>query len=155
MPTNIYGIGDNYHPEYSHVPAALIRRFHEGKVSGARSVTVWGTGRPKREFLNADDLADACIFLMKHYSDYDFLNVGSSEEINISDFASLVAEVVGYNGKIVYDLSKPDGAPRKLLDSSRLKTLGWRPKISLKDGLREMYMDFLRTESSGRDSLSV
>ena len=143
MPTNLYGRGDNYHPEDSHVPAALISRFHEGKLANAPAVTVWGTGKPKREFLCSDDLADACVFLMKHYSDLPFLNVGTGEDVTISEFASEVAGVVGYKGKIAYDTSRPDGSPRKLLDISRIKKLGWSPKTSLQDGLRIAYADFL------------
>jgi len=143
MPTNLYGRGDNYHPENSHVPAALIRRFHEGKLAGASAVKVWGTGKPKREFLCSDDLADACVFLMKHYSDLPFLNVGTGEEVTISDFASEIAGVVGFKGKIAFDKSRPDGPPRKLLDISRIKKLGWSPKIRLQDGLRIAYADFL------------
>jgi GDP-L-fucose synthase len=142
MPTNLYGPGDNYHPEDSHVPAALIRRFHEAKVSGTPSVAVWGTGTPRREFLAADDLADACVFVMKHYSGDGFLNVGTGEDIAIADFARLVAEVVGYAGAITFDTSRPDGMPRKLLDVSRLAALGWRAKTPLRDGLRAAYADF-------------
>jgi GDP-L-fucose synthase len=143
MPTNLYGSGDNYHPENSHVPAALIRRFHEAKSSGAPAVTVWGTGLPRREFLAVDDLADACVFVMKHYSDIGFLNVGAGEDITIADFARMVAEIVGYQGQIVFDPSRPDGTPRKLLDVSKLSSLGWRACTPLKEGLREMYSDFL------------
>jgi len=143
MPTNLYGLGDNYHPAHSHVPAALIRRFHEAKVSGAPTVAVWGTGTPRREFLAADDLADACVFVMKHYSDEGFLNIGSGEDIAIADFARLVAEVVGYHGKIVFDTSRPDGTPRKLLDVSKLAALGWRAKTPLRDGLKTAYADYL------------
>jgi len=143
MPTNLYGPGDNYHPQNSHVPAALIRRFHEAKVAASPSVTVWGTGSPRREFLSVDDLADACVFVMKNYSDVGFLNVSSGEEITIADFALLIAEIVGYPGQIIFDSSHPDGMPRKLLDASRLTALGWRPKIPLREGLRQMYADFL------------
>ena len=144
MPTNLYGLGDNYHPQNSHVPAALLRRFHESKLANAPTVEVWGTGKPRREFLCSDDLADACVFLMKHYSGYDFLNVGTGEDIPISEFAGLVADVVGYKGKIVYDTSRPDGPPQKLLDVSRIKKLGWSPKIRLRDGLAIAYADFLK-----------
>jgi len=143
MPTNLYGRGDNYHAQNSHVPAALIRRFHEGKLANAPTVTVWGTGKPRREFLCSDDLADACIFLMKHYSDLQFVNVGTGEEVTIADFAAEVASVVGYKGKIVYDKSRPDGPPQKLLDISKIKRLGWSPKIHLHDGLANAYADFL------------
>src|SRR5215471_5404077 len=135
MPTNLYGPGDNYHPEHSHVPAALIRRFHEAKLAHAPTVTVWGTGTPLREFLNVDDFADACVFLLKRYSSDVPINVGSGDELSIADFARLVAEVVGYRGKLVFDTSKPDGTPRKLLDSSRIRSLGWRPNIALRTGL--------------------
>ena len=143
MPTNIYGPGDNYHPEHSHVPAALIRRFHEAKTAGLSTVSVWGSGTPRREFLAVDDLADASVFVMKHYSDDGFINVGTGEDISISEFARLVAEVVGYRGQLVWDHSRPDGAPRKLLDISKLATLGWRAKIPLRAGLEAAYKDFL------------
>jgi GDP-L-fucose synthase len=144
MPTNLYGIGDNYHPNHSHVPAALIRRFHEAKSSGAANVTVWGTGRPRREFLSSDDLADACIFVMKHYSGARFLNVGTGKDITITEFAETVRDVVGFTGQIVYDTSRPDGPPQKLLDTSRLTALGWLPKVSLREGLAAAYRDFLK-----------
>jgi GDP-L-fucose synthase len=143
MPTNLYGPGDNYHPEDSHVPAALVRRFHEAKISGAESVAVWGTGAPRREFLAVDDLADACVFVMKSYSDLEFLNVGTGEDIPIAEFAHLIAEVVGFRGKINFDTSRPDGAPRKLLDVSRINALGWRATIPLREGLQRMYADFV------------
>ncbi len=143
MPTNLYGQGDNYHPENSHVPAALIRRFHEAKLSGRPEVEVWGTGTPRREFLAVDDLADACVFVMKHYSDEGFLNVGTGEDIAIGEFAKVVADTVGYPGAIRFDTSRPDGAPRKLLDVSKLSALGWRAKIPLRDGLKAAYADFL------------
>jgi GDP-L-fucose synthase len=144
MPTNLYGPGDNYHPQDSHVPAALMRRFHEAKVDGAASATVWGTGLPQREFLAVDDLADACVFVMKSYSDLEFLNIGTGEDITIGAFARLIADVVGYRGKIEFDTSRPDGMPRKLLDVSRINALGWRARIPLRDGLARMYADFLR-----------
>ena len=128
MPTNLYGPGDNYHPEYSHVVAALIRRFHEAKVSGAPEVVVWGTGTPRREFLYVDDLADACIHLMKDYSGIDLINIGTGEDITIAEFARVVAATVGYTGEISFDTSKPDGTPRKWLDVSRLAKLGWRAR---------------------------
>ena len=143
MPTNLYGRGDNYHDKKSHVPAALIRRFHEGKLANAPTVTVWGTGKPRREFLCSDDLADACVFLMKHYSARGFLNVGTGEDVTIADFASDVASVVGYEGKIEFDTSRPDGPPQKLLDVSKIKKLGWSAKIRLRDGLATAYADFL------------
>ncbi len=144
MPTNLYGPGDNYHPQKSHVPAALIRRFHEGKLAHAPNVVVWGTGKPRREFLCSDDLADACVFLMKHYSDYGFLNVGTGKDIPINEFAGLVANVVGYKGEIMYDTSRPDGPPQKLIDVSKIRKLGWSPKIRLRDGLAVAYADFLK-----------
>ena len=143
MPTNLYGPGDNYHPDNSHVPAALIRRFHEAKTTDAPTVTVWGTGTPRREFLCSDDLADACVFVMKHYSDLGFLNIGVGKDVTIADFAGLVRDVVGYQGKIVYDRTRPDGPPQKLLDVSKLTALGWSPKVSLRDGLAAAYADFL------------
>ena len=143
MPTNLYGPGDNYHPEHSHAPAALIRRSHEAKLAGAPTLTVWGTGRPRREFLAVDDLADACVFVMKNYSADGFLNVGTGEDITIADFARLVAEVVGYRGQLVFDTSRPDGAPQKLLDVSKLTQLGWRAKTPLREGITAAYTDFL------------
>jgi GDP-L-fucose synthase len=143
MPTNLYGPGDNYHPENSHVPAALIRRFHEAKVQGAEQVTVWGTGKPKREFLAADDLGDACIFVMKHYSGEGLLNIGTGEEVSIGEFAQLVAEIVGFRGKLIFDSNRPDGPPRKLLDISKLAALGWSAKTPLREGLQAAYRDFL------------
>lgn len=155
MPTNVYGPGDNYHPQDSHVPAALIRRFHEAKINGNRSVAVWGTGTARREFLAVDDLADACVFVIKRYSDLQFLNVGTGEDITIVDFARLIAEVVGFRGKIEFDPSRPDGAPRKLLDVSAINALGWRAQTSLKQGLHRMYADFvahypaIRSETEG------
>jgi GDP-L-fucose synthase len=145
MPTNLYGPNDNYHPQNSHVPAALIRRFHEAKLSNAPTVTVWGTGSPRREFLAVDDAADGCVFVMKYYSDFCFLNIGIGADITIGDFARQISEVVGYKGKIVFDTSRPDGPPQKLLNSSRLKQLGWSPKICLRDGLAMAYADFLAT----------
>src|SRR5881394_1612122 len=143
MPTNLYGPGDNYHPEYSHVVAALIRRFHEAKVSGQRNVVVWGTGTPRREFLYVDDLADACIHLMKTYSETQLINVGTGEDITIAEFARVVAATVGYAGEISFDTSRPDGTPRKLLDVGRLAKLGWRASTSLEEGIRLAYQAFL------------
>jgi GDP-L-fucose synthase len=143
MPTNLYGPGDNYHPEYSHVVAALIRRFHEAKLSGASKVVVWGTGTPLREFLYVDDLADACIYLMKNYSGDQLINIGTGEDITIAEFARVVAAVVGYAGEISFDPARPDGTPRKLLDVSRLAGLGWRARTSLKDGIRLAYQAYL------------
>ena len=143
MPTNLYGPGDNYHPEYSHVVAALIRRFHEAKLSGASKVVVWGTGTPLREFLYVEDLADACIYLMKNYSGDQLINIGTGEDITIAEFARVVAAVVGYAGEISFDPSRPDGTPRKWLDVSRLTALGWRARTSLKDGIRLAYQAYL------------
>jgi GDP-L-fucose synthase len=143
MPTNLYGPGDNYHPEYSHVVAALIRRFHEAKVEGLSNVVVWGTGTPRREFLYVDDLADACIHLMKIYSSGELVNIGTGEDITIAEFARVVAAVVGYTGSISFDTSRPDGTPRKWLDVSRLAKLGWRSRTSLEDGMRLAYQAYL------------
>jgi GDP-L-fucose synthase len=146
MPTNLYGPGDNYHPLDSHVVPALIRRFHDAKREGAASVTVWGTGAPLREFLYVDDLAEACLFALEHYSGELHLNVGSGEEITIAALAALVAEVVGYRGKLLFDPSRPDGTPRKLVDSARLMALGWRPRTALRHGLERTYAAFLAGE---------
>jgi len=143
MPTNLYGPGDNYHPEYSHVVAALIRRFHEAKLSGAPDVVVWGTGTPRREFLYVDDMADACVHLMKTYSSADMVNIGIGEDITIAQFARLVARAVGYTGTISFDTSRPDGTPQKLLDVSRLANLGWRARISLEEGIGRAYRAYL------------
>jgi GDP-L-fucose synthase len=143
MPTNLYGPGDNYHPEYSHVVAALIRRFHEAKLSGAPELAVWGTGTPRREFLYVDDMADACVHLMKTYSGDELVNVGTGEDITIAEFARVVARTVGYAGAISFDPSRPDGTPRKLLDVSRLAKLGWKASTSLEDGIRLAYRAYL------------
>ena len=143
MPTNLYGPGDNYHPERSHVAAALIRRFHEAKLNNASKVVVWGTGTPRREFLYVDDFADACVFVLKNYSDAQFVNIGFGEDITVAELARLVAEIVGFGGEIVYDTSKPDGTPQKLLDVSRLSTIGWKAKVPLREGLAKAYDDFL------------
>ena len=143
MPTNLYGPCDNYHPEKSHVAAALLRRFHEARAAGAPAVTIWGTGKPCREFLFVDDLADACVFAMQAWSGEDILNVGTGEDVTIADFARTVARVVGYEGDLAFDTDKPDGTPRKLLDVSRLAGLGWRARTGLEDGLRLAYADFL------------
>ncbi|QOZ43992.1 GDP-L-fucose synthase [Bradyrhizobium sp. CCBAU 53340] len=139
MPTNLYGPGDNYHPELSHVVAALIRRFHEAKLSGAKTVAVWGTGTPRREFLYVDDMADACVHLMKTYSGAELINIGTGEDIAIAEFARVVAYIVGYRGEISFDSSRPDGTPRKLLDISRLDKLGWSARTPLKEGLALAY----------------
>ena len=143
MPTNLYGPGDNYHPENSHVVSALIKRFHEAKQNDVACVPVWGTGAPRREFLFVDDLADACVFVLEHYSDEQHVNVGSGQEITIADFAKLVAQVVGYGGEIEFDSSRPDGMPRKLLDSSKLDGMGWRARTPLRAGLERTYTAFL------------
>jgi GDP-L-fucose synthase len=143
MPTNLYGPGDNYHPEYSHVVAALIRRFHEAKLAGVSNVVVWGTGTPRREFLYVDDMADACVHLMKSYSGSELVNIGTGEDITIAEFARVVARTVGYTGTISFDPSRPDGTPRKLLDVSRLAKLGWRARTSLEDGIRLAYRAYL------------
>lgn len=143
MPTNLYGRGDNYHPEHSHVVAALIRRFHEAKASGVKNVVVWGTGTPRREFLYVDDLADACVHLMKTYSSEELVNIGTGEDITIAEFARLVAAVVGYVGGISYDASRPDGTPRKLLDVSRLARLGWSATTPLEEGIKLAYQAYL------------
>jgi GDP-L-fucose synthase len=143
MPTNLYGPGDNYHPEHSHVVAALIRRFHEATLKNESTVVVWGTGTPRREFLYVDDFADACVFLLKNYSGSEFVNIGFGADMTIAEFARTVAEVVGFQGEIVYDNSKPDGTPQKLLDVGRISAMGWKAKVSLKEGLAKAYADFL------------
>ncbi len=146
MPTNLYGPNDNYHPEHSHVLPALIRRFHEAKESGAPTVTIWGTGTPLREFLYVDDLADACVFLMNTYSGNETVNLGTGKELTIKELAKTVKRVVGYEGGITFDTSRPDGTPRKLLDVSKLEKLGWKYKTELEDGIRLSYEDFLHSE---------
>jgi GDP-L-fucose synthase len=143
MPTNLYGINDNYHPENSHVLPALIRRFHEAKLAGLKEVAIWGSGTPRREFLYADDLAEACIFLMQNYNEKEIVNIGCGEDISIKELAELVKEVTGFKGNLVLDTSKPDGTPRKLLDVSKLHALGWRHKTTLQEGLKTAYRDFL------------
>ena len=143
MPTNMYGPNDNYDPQNSHVLPALIRKFHEAKISGAPNVTLWGTGSPLREFLYADDLAGACVFLLENYSEENFINVGHGSEITIADLARLVKRLLGYEGDLVFDPKYPDGSPRKLMDSSRLFALGWRPKIELETGIPLAYADYL------------
>lgn len=143
MPTNLYGPNDNFHPENSHVLPALMRRFHEAKVKGAKEVVVWGTGSPLREFLHVDDLADGVVFMMENCSELEHVNVGSGKEVSIKELAELVKEVVGFEGELVWDSSKPDGTPRKLMDSSKLLGLGWSPKISLRDGLVDTYKWYL------------
>lgn len=143
MPTNLYGPYDNFHPENSHVMPALIRRFHEAKANGAKEVVVWGSGTPLREFLYSEDMADACIYLMENYEGNDFFNIGTGKEIAIKDLAELIKEVIGYEGEIIWDSSKPDGTPRKLLDVSRLESQGWKYKMELKDGVKEAYKWYL------------
>jgi GDP-L-fucose synthase len=139
MPTNLYGQGDNYHLNNSHVIPALLRKFHEAKVSGSATTTIWGTGTPLREFMYVDDLADGCVFLMRNYEERLFMNIGTGSEISIGDLAHLVKKVVGFEGEIVFDTTKPDGTPRKLMDSARLHALGWKHQTSLEDGLRKAY----------------
>jgi GDP-L-fucose synthase len=143
MPTNLYGPNDNYDLQTSHVLPAMIRKFHEARESIAREVVCWGTGAPLREFLHADDLARACLFLMEHYSQEEIINVGSGQELSIQELAEMVKRVVGFRGAIVWDQTKPDGTPRKLMDSARLFALGWRPSIDLENGVRMAYQDFL------------
>ncbi|HQW91964.1 MAG TPA: GDP-L-fucose synthase [Ferruginibacter sp.] len=143
MPTNLYGINDNYHPENSHVLPSLIRRLHEAKVSGSKEVVIWGTGNPRREFLYADDLADACLFLMETYNEKEIINIGCGEDLTIKELATLVKSVTGYEGDFIFDTSKPDGTPRKLLDVSKLSALGWHYKTSLVAGMNIAYQDFL------------
>ncbi|MCX8044134.1 MAG: GDP-L-fucose synthase [Desulfobacterota bacterium] len=144
MPTNLYGPGDNYHPENSHVIPALIRRFHEAKIKGAREVVCWGTGTPRREFLYVDDLADACLFLMEHYSAPEHINVGTGTDITIAELARLIANTVGFQGDIVWDTSFPDGTPQKLLDVTKIHRLGWKHTTELPVGLNLTYEDFLK-----------
>ena len=148
MPTNLYGINDNYHPQNSHVLPALIRRFHEAKVNNLDNVVIWGTGTPLREFLFSDDLADACVFLMNNYDEKQFVNIGIGEDLSIKDLAELIKEVIGYEGNISFDSSKPDGTPRKLMDVSKLHTLGWKHKINLREGIKLAYADFLKKEGA-------
>jgi GDP-L-fucose synthase len=143
MPTNLYGIGDNYHVENSHVLPALLRKFHEAKINGEASVTVWGSGTPRREFLFADDLADACFFLMQTYTESHFLNIGTGEDITIAELALLIKKVTNYQGSIIYDSAKPDGTPRKMLDVSNITYAGWKYKTKLSDGIKIAYKDYL------------
>ena len=144
MPTNLYGPNDNYDLENSHVLPALIRKFHEAALKNENSVTVWGSGNPKREFLHVDDLADACLLMMETYDGKDFLNIGYGDDISIADLASLVKEITGFKGSIVFDISKPDGTVRKLMDSSKIRQIGWKPKIELKVGITETYQQYRR-----------
>ncbi len=147
MPTNLYGPGDNFHPTHSHVLPALLRRFHEAKQQNAPSVTVWGSGNALREFLHADDLASAALFLMQHYDEEEIINIGSGEETRIRALAELIGETVGYTGAIQFDVTQPDGAPRKWLDSSRLHALGWQPRIPLRNGIADTYRWFVSQHS--------
>lgn len=152
MPTNLYGANDNYHPQDSHVLPALIRRMHEAKVRGDKQVTVWGTGNARREFMASDDMADACVFLMEKYDAKalgEFINIGVGYDLTIREVVEVVAKVVGYAGELAFDTTKPDGAPRKLIDSARLTALGWRPKVDLEEGLRAAYADYLKTLDTG------
>ena len=144
MPTNLYGPNDNYDLENSHVLPALIRKFHEAALRNENSVTVWGSGNPKREFLHVDDLAEACLMMMETYDGKDFLNIGYGDDISISDLASLIKEITGFKGSIIFDISKPDGTVRKLMDSSKIRQVGWKPKIDLKDGITETYQQYRR-----------
>jgi GDP-L-fucose synthase len=139
MPTNLYGPNDNFDLETSHVLPALMRKFHEAKTKDRNEVEIWGTGKPKREFLHVDDLSDACVYLMNHYDESDFINIGTGKDSSIRELAEIVAKVVGFEEKLRFDTSKPDGTPQKLLDVSRLKSLGWSPRISLKDGIKQTY----------------
>jgi GDP-L-fucose synthase len=146
MPTNLYGYNDNYHPQNSHVLPALIRRFHEAKVNNQPDVTIWGTGSPKREFLFADDLAEACYYLMQNYDEEGLVNIGTGEDISIKDLAMLIKGIIGFEGEIKFDTSKPDGTPRKLMDVSKLHSKGWKHTIELEDGIKLAYQDFLSHE---------
>ena len=147
MPTNLYGPGDNYDLEASHVLPALLRKFHEAKVSSAKEVVLWGSGSPLREFLHCDDLADALVFLLKHYSEYEHINVGSSSEVTIRGLAETIAKVVGYEAELVFDSDKPDGTPRKLMDSSRLHELGWNNVRSLEEGIASTYEHWMASQA--------
>ena len=147
MPTNLYGPNDNYDLQNAHVLPTLIRKFHEAKQNGDPAVTIWGTGTPMREFLHADDLADACCFLMENYNQEGLVNIGTGEDVTITELAMLIKEVVGYEGDLIYDASKPDGTPRKLMDVSKLTNLGWKYSIELKDGLKQVYADYLNPSS--------
>ena len=143
MPTNLYGYNDNYHPQNSHVLPALVRRFHEAKADGLPDVTIWGTGAPRREFLFADDLAEACYYLMQNYDEEGLVNIGTGEDISIKNLALLVKKIVGYKGEINFDTTKPDGTPRKLMDVTKLHSKGWKHKVELEDGIKLAYQDFL------------
>jgi len=150
MPTNLYGPNDHYDLKYSHVLPALIRKFHEARVNGEPFVTIWGTGKPKREFLHVDDLADACLFLMETYNEPGLVNVGVGTDLSILELAELIAKITGYTGSIRKDETKPDGTPRKLMDVSKMKSMGWQAKISLEEGIRNVYADFQKSLAVGR-----
>ena len=145
MPTNLYGTHDNYDLNNSHVLPALIRKFHEARMKNDPFVTIWGSGKPRREFLHADDLADACLFLMQRYNEAGFINIGYGDDIEINDLALLVKKIIGYSGSIQHDLTKPDGTPRKLMDSGKLERMGWKPRINLETGIERAYQDFLKS----------
>lgn len=151
MPTNLYGYNDNYHPQNSHVLPALIRRFHEAKEENAPTVTIWGTGSPKREFLFADDLAEACYYLMQNYNEEGLVNIGTGEDVSIKDLALLIKEIVGYQGDIDFDVTKPDGTPRKLMDVTKLHSQGWKHTVELNEGIKLAYNDFL-TKLNGQNA---
>src|SRR5205814_893143 len=142
-PTNLYGPGDNYHPQNSHVLPALIHRFHEAKIANQPQVTAWGTGSPRREFLHVDELADACAFLLKQQNPPDLINIGLGTDVTIKELTELVAQVVGFQGRITWDATKPDGTPRKLMDVSRLTALGWKARVGLREGVEKTYASFL------------
>ena len=148
MPTNLYGINDNFHPENSHVLPALIRRFHEAKLANSESISIWGTGNPRREFLHSDDLADAVLFLMENYNDSEIVNVGCGEDQTIRALAETLCEVVGYSGSLAFDSTRPDGTPQKVLDISKIRALGWTPEIPLKKGLEQVYQWYLSQDIS-------
>jgi GDP-L-fucose synthase len=150
MPTNLYGTNDNYDLVNSHVLPAMIRKFHEAKEKGASEMTLWGSGSPMREFLHADDLAEACLFLMENYNEAELVNIGTGEDVTIKNLASLVKQIVGFQGEIIWDTTKPDGTPRKLMDVSKLHGLGWHHKIALIDGIKLAYQDFLRLNVAGK-----
>lgn len=154
MPTNLYGPNDNYDLTSSHVLPALIRKFHEARIGHQPTVTLWGSGKPRREFLHADDLADACLFLMQRYDEPGMVNIGVGEDLEIKELAILIQKIVGYEGEIIHDLSKPDGTPRKLMDVSKLHNLGWQAAISLEEGLRSVYADFSHAQATAPVSLA-
>jgi GDP-L-fucose synthase len=144
MPTNLYGYADNYHPEHSHVLPALIRKFHEAKISGAKQVEIWGSGMPLREFLFVDDLAEAAFLVMQNYQEKQFLNIGTGEDLTIKELAKTIQKIIDFKGDLIFNTEKPDGTPRKLMDVSKIKSLGWTPKIGLEEGIKLAYTDFLK-----------